>query len=139
MSELTFQVMLKYVADMVTVDDRTLLDAMFYLWERLKLIVEPTAALGAAADDYLIVAVDQAQLPGFSSSVDLFEILARRRDATDEQQHFAQLFSAAREAFRQGRGDDALEHLRQLPQAMQQRPYVQSLVQACASPPEIEA
>ena len=96
-------------------------------------------ALGAAADDYLIVAVDQAQLPGFSSSVDLFEILARRRDATDEQQHFAQLFSAAREAFRQGRGDDALEHLRQLPQAMQQRPYVQSLVQACASPPEIEA
>ena len=34
---------------MTTVDDRALLAAMFYLWERLKLIVEPTGALGAAA------------------------------------------------------------------------------------------
>ena len=49
MSEMTFAVMLKLVADMATVDDRTLLDAMFYVWERLKLVVEPTAALGAAA------------------------------------------------------------------------------------------
>ena len=49
MSELTFTLMLKYVADMTTVDDRSLIAAMFYLWERLKLIVEPTAALGAAA------------------------------------------------------------------------------------------
>jgi threonine dehydratase len=49
MSELTFTLMLKYVSDMTTVDDRSLLDAMFYLWERLKLVVEPTAALGAAA------------------------------------------------------------------------------------------
>jgi len=49
MSELTFTLMLKYVADMTTVDDGSLIDAMFYLWERLKLIVEPTAALGAAA------------------------------------------------------------------------------------------
>ena len=38
-----------YVADMVTVDDPTLLRTMFYLWERLKLVVEPTGALGAAA------------------------------------------------------------------------------------------
>jgi threonine dehydratase len=49
MSELTFSLMLKYVSDMTTVDDRALLDTMFYLWERLKLVVEPTAALGAAA------------------------------------------------------------------------------------------
>ena len=41
--------MLKVVADMATVDDRAILDAMFYVWERLKLVVEPTAALGAAA------------------------------------------------------------------------------------------
>jgi threonine dehydratase len=34
---------------MVTVDDRALLTTMFYLWERLKLVVEPTGALGAAA------------------------------------------------------------------------------------------
>jgi threonine dehydratase len=49
MSELTFSLMLEYVNDMTTVDDRDLLDTMFYLWERLKLVVEPTAALGAAA------------------------------------------------------------------------------------------
>jgi threonine dehydratase len=34
---------------MTTVDDPPLLRTMFYLWERLKLIVEPTGALGAAA------------------------------------------------------------------------------------------
>jgi threonine dehydratase len=34
---------------MTTVDDRTLLQSMFYLWERLKVIVEPTGALAAAA------------------------------------------------------------------------------------------
>jgi threo-3-hydroxy-L-aspartate ammonia-lyase len=49
MSEMTFALMLALVADMATVDDRALLDATFYLWERLKLVVEPTAALGAAA------------------------------------------------------------------------------------------
>jgi threonine dehydratase len=34
---------------MATVDDPPLLGAMFYLWERLKIVVEPTGALGAAA------------------------------------------------------------------------------------------
>jgi len=49
MSELTFALMLQLVADMTTVEDPAILDAMFFLWERLKLVVEPTAALGAAA------------------------------------------------------------------------------------------
>jgi threo-3-hydroxy-L-aspartate ammonia-lyase len=49
MSEMTFRLMLEHVSGMVTVDDRSLLDAMFYLWERLKVLVEPTGALGAAA------------------------------------------------------------------------------------------
>jgi threonine dehydratase len=49
MSEMTFRLMLQHVGSMVTVDDRPLLNAMFYLWERLKLLVEPTGALGAAA------------------------------------------------------------------------------------------
>jgi threonine dehydratase len=49
MSELTFTLMLQYVSDMTTVEDDRLIDAMFYVWERLKLVVEPTAALGAAA------------------------------------------------------------------------------------------
>ena len=46
---LTFPLVLQYVSDMTTVDDSTLLDTMFLLWERLKLVIEPTGALGAAA------------------------------------------------------------------------------------------
>jgi threonine dehydratase len=46
---LTFPIVLAHVADMVTVDDIALLRAMFFLWERLKLVVEPTGALAAAA------------------------------------------------------------------------------------------
>jgi len=49
LGSLTFPLVLKYVADMVTVDDPTLLKTMFYLWERMKLVVEPTGVLGAAA------------------------------------------------------------------------------------------
>jgi len=49
LGSLTFPLVLKYVADMTTVDDPTLLKTMFYLWERMKLVVEPTGALGAAA------------------------------------------------------------------------------------------
>jgi threonine dehydratase len=46
---ITFPLMLQYVNDMTTVDDAALLRTMFYLWERLKLVVEPTGALAAAA------------------------------------------------------------------------------------------
>jgi threonine dehydratase len=45
----TFPLMRQYVSDMAAVDDTALLRTMFYLWERLKLVVEPTGALGAAA------------------------------------------------------------------------------------------
>ena len=40
--------MLRYVSDMVTVSDAELVEAVLYLWERMKIIVEPTGALGAA-------------------------------------------------------------------------------------------
>ena len=46
---LTLPLVLANVNDMATVDDPTLLRAMLHLWERLKLLVEPTGALGAAA------------------------------------------------------------------------------------------
>src|SRR5262245_55121733 len=49
LGSLTFPLVLEHVSDMATVDDATLLQTMFYLWERLKLVVEPTGALGAAA------------------------------------------------------------------------------------------
>jgi threonine dehydratase len=48
LGSLTFPLVLQHVSDMATVDDPTLLRTMFYLWERLKLVVEPTGALGAA-------------------------------------------------------------------------------------------
>lgn len=49
LGSLTFPLIQRYVADMATVDDEQLLATMFYIWERLKLVVEPTGALGAAA------------------------------------------------------------------------------------------
>jgi threonine dehydratase len=45
---LTLPLVLEHVNDMTTVDDATLLRTMFALWERLKVVVEPTGALGAA-------------------------------------------------------------------------------------------
>jgi threonine dehydratase len=49
LGSLTFPLIRQLVSDMVTVDDGALLRSMFYLWERMKLVVEPTGALGAAA------------------------------------------------------------------------------------------
>ena len=49
LGSLTFPLILQYVSEMTTVGDPELLRAMFYLWERLKMVVEPTGALGAAA------------------------------------------------------------------------------------------
>ena len=46
---LTFPLVLRHVHDMVTVTDEALLRTMFFLWERLKIVVEPTGALAAAA------------------------------------------------------------------------------------------
>jgi threonine dehydratase len=49
LGSLTFPLVLANVDEMATVDDPILLKTMFYLWERLKLVIEPTGALGAAA------------------------------------------------------------------------------------------
>ena len=38
-----------YVHDMVTVADEALLCTMFFLWERMKIVVEPTGVLAATA------------------------------------------------------------------------------------------
>ncbi len=46
---LTFAVILQHVHTVMTVDDAALLRTMFYIWERMKLVVEPTGVLGAAA------------------------------------------------------------------------------------------
>jgi len=48
LGEVTFPIVLARVHDMVTVNDAQLLQAMLYLWERMKMVVEPTGALGIA-------------------------------------------------------------------------------------------
>jgi threonine dehydratase len=45
----TFPLVLRYVDDMVTVTDAALVRTMFFLWERMKIVVEPTGVLAAAA------------------------------------------------------------------------------------------
>ena len=47
--KITFPLILHHVYDMLTVTDAELLRSMFYLWERMKIVVEPTGALGASA------------------------------------------------------------------------------------------
>jgi len=47
--KLTFPLILHHVHGMLTVTDEELLCSMFYLWERMKIVVEPTGALAAAA------------------------------------------------------------------------------------------
>jgi threo-3-hydroxy-L-aspartate ammonia-lyase len=49
LGNLTFPIVLEQVQDMVTVSDAAIARSMFYLWERLKLVVEPTGALAATA------------------------------------------------------------------------------------------
>jgi len=47
-SALTLSLVLEHVDDIMTVSDAQLVDAMRFLWERMKLVVEPTGALAAA-------------------------------------------------------------------------------------------
>ncbi|MUG96214.1 threo-3-hydroxy-L-aspartate ammonia-lyase [Scytonema sp. UIC 10036] len=49
LGNITFPLVLHYVDDMVAVSETAILNAMFFLWERLKIVVEPTGALAAAA------------------------------------------------------------------------------------------
>jgi threo-3-hydroxy-L-aspartate ammonia-lyase len=46
---LTFSIIRRNVHDFLTVTDEELLRWMFFLWERMKMVVEPTGALAAAA------------------------------------------------------------------------------------------
>ena len=45
----TFPLVLEFVDAMVRVSEREIIESMFFLWERMKLVVEPTGALAAAA------------------------------------------------------------------------------------------
>jgi threo-3-hydroxy-L-aspartate ammonia-lyase len=47
--DFTLPLMLEYVNDIVTVSDAELVEAMRFVWERMKIVVEPTGALAVAA------------------------------------------------------------------------------------------
>lgn len=49
LGSVTFPIILEYVDDMITVSDEALVKWMKFIWERMKLVVEPTGALAAAA------------------------------------------------------------------------------------------
>ena len=49
LGKITFPLVLEYVDDMMTVSEEAILRTMFFLWERMKIVVEPTGVLAAAA------------------------------------------------------------------------------------------
>ena len=49
LGKLTFPIVMRHVDGMLTVSDAELTRAMFFLWERMKILVEPTGALAACA------------------------------------------------------------------------------------------
>lgn len=49
LGKITFPLVLRYADGMTTVSEEAILRTMFFLWERMKLVIEPTGALGTAA------------------------------------------------------------------------------------------
>lgn len=49
LGNITFPLVLQYVDEMVTVSETDILRAMYFLWTRMKLVVEPSGAVGLAA------------------------------------------------------------------------------------------
>jgi threo-3-hydroxy-L-aspartate ammonia-lyase len=49
LGKVTYPLVMRYVDDMLTVTDAELLKWMFFLWERMKIVVEPTGMLAASA------------------------------------------------------------------------------------------
>ena len=49
LGKLTFPLVMEYVNDMLTVSDEELIETMYFMWERMKIVVEPTGALATTA------------------------------------------------------------------------------------------
>ena len=49
LGKITFPVVLEYVDDMTTVSEEAIIRTMYFIWERLKIVVEPTGVLATAA------------------------------------------------------------------------------------------
>ena len=62
LGQLTFPLVLEYVDEMVTVSEAAICRTLLFLWERLKIVVEPTGTLAAAALLEGCVKVSQARV-----------------------------------------------------------------------------
>ncbi|BAU11876.1 serine/threonine dehydratase [Leptolyngbya sp. NIES-3755] len=73
---LTFPLVLEYVDEMVTVSEAAILRTLFFVWERLKIVVEPTGVLAATALLEGIVSFPDAKVGVIISggNVDLKEV-----------------------------------------------------------------
>ncbi|RCJ23952.1 pyridoxal-5'-phosphate-dependent protein [Nostoc sp. ATCC 43529] len=76
LGQITFPLVLRYVDDMVTVSEEAIVRTMFFLWERLKIVVEPTGVLAAAALLEGVVTAPQAKIGVIISggNVDLAQV-----------------------------------------------------------------
>lgn len=62
LGKLTFPLVLHYVDDMVTVSEKAIIGAVFFLMERLKIVAEPAGALGMAALLESVVSAPEARI-----------------------------------------------------------------------------
>jgi threo-3-hydroxy-L-aspartate ammonia-lyase len=76
LGKITFPLIRQYVDDIITVSESGIIRAMFYLWERLKIVVEPTGALATAAILENVVDVSGMRVGAIISggNVDLVEV-----------------------------------------------------------------
>lgn len=62
LGKLTFPLVLHYVDEMVTVSESAISRTLLYLWERLKIVVEPTGTLAAAAILEEVIKAENARI-----------------------------------------------------------------------------
>lgn len=83
LGKLNFPLILEYVDDMVTVSEEEIVKTMLFIWERLKLVVEPTGCLAAAALLEGVVKADNARVGIIISggNVDLSSVFSKHFSA----------------------------------------------------------
>jgi adenylate cyclase len=96
-------------------------------------------ALGAAAADYVLVKVDDAQLRGFSQPIEVFELLARRSEASQDLLLFTQVVNTVHDLLQQQSYQQALSLLMDLPSPWSQRLYIQQLIRRASEPQDTKA
>lgn len=83
LGKLNFPLILEYVDDMVTVSEEEIVKTMLFIWERLKLVFEPTGCLAAAALLEGVIKLENARVGIIISggNVDLSSVFQRHFNA----------------------------------------------------------